>query len=133
MQKGENGQMFLYLTYGNNHNGIISTLCMLFNLLFFNIFISSIIKLYDFVWQNLIRSNGLYVFLNSFGNPCPLSKYDLLEEKNRSCLLHNLLYMDVFLIFTLTSFHQKKFSIFCCSVTNEHPKNDLTIISKFFL
>jgi len=100
---------------------------------FYLFIISSIIKLYDFVWQNSIRSNGLYVFLNSSGDPCSLSKFDLLEEKNWSCLLHNLLYMDVLLIFTLTIFHQICFSIFCYSVTNKHPNNDLTIISKLFL
>jgi hypothetical protein len=35
-----------------------------------------------------IRSNGLYVFLNSFGDPYPLCKYDLLEENNPFYLLH---------------------------------------------
>jgi hypothetical protein len=28
-----------------------------------------------------MRSNGLYVLKNSFGDPCPLWKYDLLENK----------------------------------------------------
>jgi hypothetical protein len=50
--------------------------------------------------HNLMSSNGLYVFLNSFDDPCPLCKYDLLEENNPSCLLHNLLYIDVIFIFT---------------------------------
>jgi hypothetical protein len=50
--------------------------------------------------QDLMRLNGLYiVFFNSFGDPCPLYKYDLLGKK-KSCLLHNLLYMDVIFIFT---------------------------------
>jgi hypothetical protein len=26
--------------------------------------------------HNLIRSNDLYIFLNSFVNPCPLCKYE---------------------------------------------------------
>jgi hypothetical protein len=44
-------------------------------------------------------SNNLYVFLNLFNDSCPLCKYDLLEENNSSCLLHNLLYMGVNFIF----------------------------------
>jgi hypothetical protein len=47
-----------------------------------------------------MKSNGLYVLKNSFGDPCPLWKYDLLEEDNPSYLLHNLLYMDVIFVFT---------------------------------
>jgi hypothetical protein len=42
----------------------------------------------------------LYVFLNSFGNPCPLYKYDILEKKNPSCLLHNKLYRKAIFIFS---------------------------------
>jgi hypothetical protein len=38
---------------------------------------------------------GLYVFKNSFDDFSPLCKYDILEEYNPSCLLHNLLNMDV--------------------------------------
>jgi hypothetical protein len=38
----------------------------------------------------LMLLNGLYVFLSLFGDPCPLCKYDLLEENSPSCLLHNL-------------------------------------------
>jgi hypothetical protein len=44
--------------------------------------------------------NGLYVFLSLFGDPCPLCKYNLLKENNPSCLLHNLLYMDVIFKFS---------------------------------
>jgi hypothetical protein len=47
--------------------------------------------------HDLMRSNDLYVFLNSFGDFRPLCKYYLLEENNASCLLHNLLYMNVIL------------------------------------
>jgi hypothetical protein len=52
------------------------------------------------VKYDLMILNGLYVFLSLFGDPCPLCKYDLLEENNPSCLLHNLLYMEVILKFT---------------------------------
>jgi len=48
-----------------------------------------------------MRSNGLYVLKNSFGDFCPLWKYDLLEENNPSYLLHNLLYADVTFMFTI--------------------------------
>jgi hypothetical protein len=49
--------------------------------------------------KNRNKSNGLYVFSNSFDNPCSLCKYDLLE-KNPFSLLHNLLYIDVIFTFT---------------------------------
>ncbi len=45
------------------------------------------------------RSNGWYVFKNPFSDCHSLCKYDLLEENNSSCLLHNLFYMDVIFIF----------------------------------
>jgi len=48
-----------------------------------------------------MNSIGWYVLNNSFGDPWPLWKYDLLEEDNPSCLLDNLLYMDVIFVFTL--------------------------------
>jgi hypothetical protein len=44
-------------------------------------------------------SNDLYVFLNSFGEPSPLCKYDLLKEKNHFiyciiyCIWLSLLYL----------------------------------------
>jgi hypothetical protein len=48
--------------------------------------------------HNSIRSNHLYTFQNSFGDPCPLCKYDTLKN-NSYCLLHNLLYMDINFIY----------------------------------
>jgi len=47
-----------------------------------------------------MKSNALYVFKNSFEDPCPLFKYDILEENNPSCLFYNLFYMNVIFIFT---------------------------------
>jgi hypothetical protein len=44
---------------------------------------------------DLMILNGSYVFLSLFGDPCLLCKYNLLKENNPSCLLHNLIYMDV--------------------------------------
>jgi hypothetical protein len=46
-----------------------------------------------------MKSNGLSIFFNSFDDPCPLCKYDQLEENNPSCFLNNLLYIDVIFIF----------------------------------
>jgi hypothetical protein len=36
--------------------------------------------------HDLMKSNGLYVFLSSFGDVCPLCKYDLVEKENPSYL-----------------------------------------------
>jgi hypothetical protein len=52
-------------------------------------------KMLSYDKHDLMKSNGLYVFFNSFGDVCPLCKYDLLEEENPSYLMHNLWYMDV--------------------------------------
>jgi hypothetical protein len=46
-----------------------------------------------------MRSNGLYIFKNSFDHPCPLRENDTLKNNNSSCLFHNLLCMDVVSIF----------------------------------
>jgi hypothetical protein len=55
--------------------------------------------------HNLIRSNHLYTFQNSFGDPCPLCKYDTLKN-NSYCLLHKLLYMDInFIDLGFTYYH----------------------------
>jgi hypothetical protein len=41
-----------------------------------------------------MKSKALYVdLLNSFGDPSPLHKYELLEENYPFCLLHNLVYI----------------------------------------
>jgi len=50
--------------------------------------------------QDLMKSNGLYVFLNSFGDLCIFYKYNIIEENKPFCLLHNLLCMDIIFIFT---------------------------------
>jgi hypothetical protein len=49
-----------------------------------------------------MRSNGLRVnFKNPLNDYCPICKYDLLEKKkNPSCLMHNLLYINVIILFT---------------------------------
>ncbi len=48
------------------------------------------------LFQNINKSNSLYVFSNSFDKPCSLCKYDLLERNPFS-----LLYIDVIFTFHL--------------------------------
>jgi hypothetical protein len=55
----------------------------------------------------------MYVLLNWIIDLCLLCKYNLLEEKKSSCLLHNLLYMDVIFIFLFIYCH----SIFYANYT----------------
>jgi hypothetical protein len=50
-------------------------------------------------------------FFNSFGDPCPLCKYDLLKENSPPCLLHDLLDMDLLFIFYLLKFYLHIFDI----------------------
>ncbi len=47
-------------------------------------------------WHDEIK--WFVCFLNTFGHPYPLCKYDILKHNNPFCLLRNLLYMDVIFI-----------------------------------
>jgi len=57
-------------------------------------------KILPYNKHNLIKSNDLCVFLNAFSDPCPLCKYNLIQQK-WFCLLCNLLYIDHFDIYIL--------------------------------
>jgi hypothetical protein len=39
--------------------------------------------------QEIMKSNGLYVFVNSLDDPCPFMQIWPTRKKNPSCLLHN--------------------------------------------
>jgi hypothetical protein len=58
-------------------------------------------KMLSYDKHDLMKSNGLYVFFSSFGDVCPLCKYDLLEGEIPSYLMHNLWYMDVNFMYIL--------------------------------
>jgi hypothetical protein len=49
------------------------------------------------IWWDQMVNN---VLKNSFGDPYPFCKYDLLKNIYPSHLFHNVLYMDVIFIFT---------------------------------